>query len=116
MLAYTHSLSRGPRVHLTLARSRDREGIASLLSGAGLKGAELDAARLVRFDPRERCVISATGLIDGRQRIVGVGAIALGAGEPELLVVDPRLTEGLDDLLRRALLARVKQASRSRTA
>ena len=114
-LAYTHPLPRGPRVHLRLARARDGEGIASLLHEAGHKAEQLDVARLVRFDPRARCVICATGLVDGRECIVGVGAIALGEPEPELLVVDEARTEGLRELLRWALLRR-SDSSRARAA
>src|SRR5437764_15444393 len=115
-LAYTHPLPRGPRVHLRLARARDSEGIASLLRVAGHKAEQLDVARLVRFDPRGRCVICATGLVDGRERVVGVGAIALGEREPELVVVDETLTEGLRELLRWALLSRAQHSFRDRAA
>jgi hypothetical protein len=115
-LAYTHPLPRGPRVHLRLARARDSEGIAALLRDAGHKAEQLDVARLVRFDPRARCVICATGLADGRERVVGVGAIALGGREPELLVVDETLTEGLRELLRWALLSRAQRSSGARAA
>ena len=116
MLAYTHQLPRGPRVHLRLTRARDSEGVASLLRQAGHTAEDLEIARLVRFDPRARCVISACALVAGHERLVGVGAIALGEREPELLVVDDELTDGLRELLHWALLSRAQHSPYVRAA
>jgi hypothetical protein len=72
----------------------------------------------VRFDPRERCVICATALVQTRETIVGIGAIKLGKETPDgvLLVVDEELTGGLAELLQWALLSRARQSGRTRAA
>lgn len=70
----------------------------------------------MRFDPRRRVVICASALIESSETVVGVGAIGLGDREPELLVVDDQLTEGLDVLLRRALIGRSSAAANRRAA
>ena len=63
---------------------------------------------MVRYDPRRRLVICATTPLDGTEAIVGVGAIELDASElePDTIVVDDRLTDGLADLLAAALVGR----------
>ena len=84
-------------------------GIRELLRSQGRAAEELDVARLVRFDPRRRLVICATALVGSRESIVGIGAIGSRAGpadRPDTLVVDAEQTEGLDELLARALLGR----------
>jgi hypothetical protein len=69
--------------------------------------------RLVRYDPSQRAVICATAPLGGTELIVGVGAIDLrGDGEPETLVVDEALTEGLVDLLASALVGRARAHAR----
>lgn len=76
-------------------------------------------ARLVRFDPRRRLVICATALIGSRESVVGIGGIDIdpdGHGHPDILVVDDEQTEGLDQLLTRALVGRAAAAVRSRAA
>jgi hypothetical protein len=109
-------LSRGPRVTLRLARGRDLTGIRALLErrGGGLE--DLDVARLVRCDPRRRIVLCATALLGSAEVVVGVGAIDVGAGLPDLLVVDDALTEGLDQLLTHALIGRATAIARARAA
>ncbi len=76
-------------------------------------------ARLVRFDPRVRLVICATALIGSRESVVGVGALDLEPSretQPDPLVVDAEQTEGLDELLARALLGRAAAVARTRAA
>ncbi len=76
-------------------------------------------ARLIRFDPRRRLVICATALVGSREWIVGIGAIDLvapGEPHPDTVVVDAEQTEGLDELLTRALLGRASAIVRSRAA
>ena len=76
-------------------------------------------ARLIRFDPRRRLVICATALVGSREGIVGIGAIDLvtpGEPHPDAVVVDAEQTEGLDELLTRALLGRAAAVVRSRAA
>jgi hypothetical protein len=99
-------LPRGPRVRLRLAQIRDLRAISAFLAQRSESPEQLDLARLVRADPRERVAVCATALIGSRETVVGVGAIDVGATEPDLLVVDAELTDGLRELLEAALRRR----------
>lgn len=119
LLARYYVLPRGPRVCLRLARIRDLRGIQELFAGHGLAPDELELARLVRADPRRQVVICAVALVDGAETIVGVGAIDIDhmadrEPEPMLLLVDDRLTDGLEELLADALMGRAQALSRVR--
>jgi hypothetical protein len=109
LLDRSHALARGPRVRLRLAQARDAPAIRALLQRPGSDSGTVDIAPLVRFDPRRRVVICATALIGSAETIVGVGAIDLDAAEPDVVVVDEALTDGLGELLKRALGARAAE-------
>src|SRR4051794_8532578 len=111
LLARTYELPSGPRVRLRLARRSDLEGLRALLEQRGVDASTLALERLVRFDPRRRLVLCATAPIGGTEAIVGVGAIELEAPirEPDTVVVDERLTEGLAELLAAALVGRASR-------
>ncbi len=111
--AHSHSLPRGPRVRLRLARNRDAGAIAVLLADHG--PSQLDLARLVRADPRRRVTICATALLGAAETVVGVGSIEVGMAEPDLLAVDADLTGGLVPLLTDTLVRRA-QAIAARNA
>ncbi len=120
-MAHLYPLPRGPRVCLRMPRAAyaaDAAGIRALCERSGAQLCELELARLVRFDPRHRIVICATAILDGREAMVGIGAIELAGGveHPDTLVVDEGLTEGLDDLLHRALVGRAQALTRTRAA
>jgi hypothetical protein len=108
LLARTYELPAGPRVRLRLARRSDRRGLGELLEQRGIEPSPLELERLVRYDPRRRLSICATAPIAGTETVVGVGTIELAGpeAEPDTLVVDERLTEGLGELLRAALVSR----------
>jgi hypothetical protein len=108
LLSRTYQLPAGPRERLRLARRSDRAGLARLLEQRGIEPSTLQLERLVRYDPRRRLVICATTPLDGTEAIVGVGAIELDSSElePDTIVVDDRLTDGLADLLAAALVGR----------
>jgi len=117
LLARSYVLPRGPMVCLRLARVRDLPAIAQLLERQGIEPDELELARLVRFDPRRRIVICAAALIGCTDTIVGIGAIEVGnacSGQPDQLIVDTRLTDGLDELLARALIGRARALAAAR--
>ena len=84
-------------MRMRLARARDEASLRVLVTRSGAACTELDIARLVRFDPRERMVVCA--LLDTTDVVVGVGAIPLDSHRPELLVVDEQLGEELEELL-----------------
>jgi hypothetical protein len=105
LLARYHPLPRGPRVCLRLVRRRDLAAITDLYARQGLAVHPLSVARLVSFDLLAMLVLCATALVDGRETILGVGAIELARPtEPTLIVVDEAETEGLRELLSDALV------------
>jgi hypothetical protein len=107
LLGRYHTLPSGPRVCLRLIRPRDRDGVRELLEGQCGDASPLDVARLVYFDISERVVLCATALIDGSERLVGVGSIELsGHGEPvpSLVAADAELAADLSALLGDALV------------
>jgi hypothetical protein len=93
--------------------------IKALLERCGIVADELALARLVRVDPRERIVICAVALVGCAEEIVGIGAIDVDTQaqiEPSALIVDGRVTEGLDRLLASALIGRSQALARARAA
>lgn len=99
-------MPRGPRVRLRLAQIRDLRAIGEFLGAQGRDPDELEAARIAAFDPRRRVAICATALIGSTETVLGIGAIDVGASEPDVLVVDQTLTAGLDDLIASAVRSR----------
>jgi hypothetical protein len=96
-------------VRLRLARRSDLPGVRALLLQRDVAASELDVERLLRFDPSRRVVIAATAPLGGTETLVGVGAIDLAdADEPDTLVVDEQLTDGLGALLADALVQRAR--------
>ncbi len=99
-LTRTYPLPAGPRVRLRLARPADGAAVLALLAGRGVVADDLEVSRLLRFDPLRRVVLCAFAPVDGAETLVGIGAIDLADGaEPDTLVVDERLTDGLGELL-----------------
>lgn len=102
--ARTHALPGGTPVRLRLARRTDAASVAALLAGCGIEASELDVARLLTFDPAVRAVVCACAPVDGRETVVGIGAIDLDAdAEPDTLVAG---LAGLGTLLGAALRRR----------
>jgi hypothetical protein len=107
MLDRTYALE-GHRVRVRLARASDARAIAELAARRRLDVDPLEVARVTRFDPRHRLVISATALIGGRETFVGIAAADLDHGdpyEPDTLIFDECIA-GLGELLCEALAAR----------
>lgn len=116
MLSRSFELPAGPRVRLRMAHRTDLPAIQALLEQRDVGASELALSRLASYDPRERAVICAFAWIGGSETIVGVGASDLARGsEPDTLVVDERLTDGLGPLLSMALADR-RRAHRARRA
>jgi hypothetical protein len=101
MLGRSTTLPGGQRVRLRLARARNEASVRDLVARTGGAHSELDIARLVRFDPRERMVICA--LLDTTDMAVGVGAIRMDSDRPELLIADEQVGEALAQLLETSL-------------
>ena len=129
LLGQTFPLADGVSVRLRLAHFSDWPAIAQLMTheSVDVSPGAPDARRLVQFDPRRCYVLCACALIDSAERLVGVGAIDLtadGAGEPDLLIVDPELatttdpqvSEALTGLLWGALVGAAQAAARGRAA
>jgi hypothetical protein len=117
LLGRSYQLPDGPRIHLRLARRRDATGVSALLASDRSADDEPTSVReFVHFDPRYRAVACATALIDGSERVVGIGAITLGASEPDLVLVDAACRDALPDLLHRALVGRSRSSAELRAA
>jgi len=101
-----------PPVRLRLAGPSDRHAVAELLARRGVEAGELELRRLLAFDPARRHVLTAFAPLDGRDTLVGIGAIANGDDSPDVLVVDERLS-ALAVVLGRVLAerARVRRAA-----
>jgi hypothetical protein len=103
-------------VRLRLARPGDEPAIRALAGEHGTEPDSLSVQRLLRFD-RRRLVICATALVGGREVLVGVGAIELEPGaQPDSLLVDDQVTDGLGELLGAALSGRAQAVTRYRAA
>jgi hypothetical protein len=113
LLSRTYELPAGPRVRLRYARRSDLPGLRRLLEARDIEPSDVALNRLVRYEPSRRAVICACAQIGGTETIVGVGAIDLEDGaEPDTLVVEAALAEGLTDLLAAALLGRARAHAR----
>lgn len=111
LLGTSYPVRGGYRVRLRIARTSDASSIRGLLERLNLGPADLEVARLVQFDPRRRCVLCATALIDGSETLVGVGAVDLDgpvSGVPDTLIVDAPLADELPGLLTAALAGRAR--------
>ena len=112
-LRRTFPLADGPRVRLRLARRGDAAAVEALLAARGLAASEHEILRLLAYDPAERIVLCAFAPLGGADTLVGIGAIDLAAGaEPDTLVVDERLADGVGELLGGVLIARARVRSR----
>jgi hypothetical protein len=114
-ILHLEPLPSGGRVRLRLPHRTDAAGVLHLCARLGLDVGEVEAARLVRFDPRRQAVACAVTWEDGAERLVGLARMSYadGDGEPALLLADPAC-RGLDRLLARAL--RTQAAARARRA
>jgi hypothetical protein len=113
LLSRTYALPRGPRVRLRLARPGDGPAIGALAAEHGIEG---DCLEVGRFD-RRRLVICAMALVGAEEVFAGVGAIDLEpSAEPDLVLVDEELTDGLVELLTAALVGRAGALTRFRAA
>src|SRR5947199_9037143 len=101
-----------------MARSSDLLPIRALLAERHADR-ESELVPLVQFDPRRRCVICATALIDSTETLVGVGSIDLagdGLPQPDTLLVRGDHSEDIAELLAAALIARAAQSAQARAA
>ena len=109
----THRLAGGLRVRLRLARPGDEGPLAELLDRLGFAPSRAQLLELIRFDPHERAVICATGLVEGTERALGFGLIdTRGSRAPATVVADPAGGPELTQLIRGALLDRVSRPAR----
>ncbi len=106
LLNATTSLPDGSRLRLRLPHRADRQGVRALLTGLGLATDDLELVRALRFAPRERVVACATAFVGGTERVVAVGAIDLGAREPDMLIADESSAPGAGAALAYALRER----------
>jgi hypothetical protein len=112
-LTRTYALDSGPRVRLRLARRSDEPAVRALLAGRGVEATDLEIRRLLSFDVQRRVVLCAFAPLRGSETLVGIGAIDVADdAEPDTLVVDERLTDGLGELLGEVLAVRARARAR----
>jgi hypothetical protein len=118
LLARSYELAGRQRVVLRLARLGDLRGLEALCDRLGVSLGELELARLLRSNPRERLVICAMALKRSAEVVVGLGVIEIDHVErgPSLLLVDEDLSEGVGELLSDALTGRAHALTRARAA
>lgn len=111
-------LRSGVCVRLRLAHFSDIPAIAELIQQHAAPTIDLTAERLVQFDPRRRYVVCAMALIEGSERLVGVGAIDLAPVlvPPDVLIFDPSIGEQLPQVLDGALRGVAEANARARAA
>jgi hypothetical protein len=112
LLARTWSLDSGLRVRLRVARPRDAAAVSDLLARCGVEVSDLRVQRLVRPDPRREVTICAMAPLDGREELVGLGAVSFEDGDPHTVVCDARMDAGGADLIDAALRELVRRRSR----
>ena len=108
----------GVCVRLRLAHFSDVGAIAELIRRHGGPADDLRAEGFVQFDPRHRYVVCALALIDGSERLVGLGAIDLARApaEPDVLISDPVVGEELPRVLHQVLCAAAEASARGHAA
>ncbi len=112
MFNRTFALPAGPRVRIRLAARSDRSAVVRLLAERGVECSDFEVQRLLTFNPARRRVACALAPIDGRETLIGIGAIDLTPGaEVDTLVVDERLTEGLGEVLVDVLTTRAARVA-----
>jgi hypothetical protein len=102
----TTTLPDGTHVRVRLPQAADRAALRALHARLRLAAEELELARVLRFDPRERAVVCATAWLDGGPQVVGYAAIDRDAAEPDVLVADEDLAPGIGAVLAQALRRR----------
>ncbi len=113
LLSRTYQLPSGPRVRLRYAKRSDARPLRELLERRGVEHSELHLGRLLRYHPAHRAVLCASAQLAGSEQVVGVGAIDLSHdAEPDTLIVDDSLGEGLAELLAAALVGRARAHAR----
>lgn len=90
LLFRAHTLTSGLRVRVRLPQRGDVAGLLALHERAGSEITELQARRLLRYDPRSRAALCATAWVDGAERLVGFAAGAPGEGPAEMLADEAR--------------------------
>ena len=102
LLATSYEIEGDRRVRLRLARPSDVPLVTEFLAG-GSGGAPRELVRRFTFyDPRERVVLAATMLADGRERIVALGDAAF-TDLPEVVLDDELEDTALADLMTEAV-------------
>jgi hypothetical protein len=110
------TLPSGLRAHLRLPHGSDRAALRALHGRLGLVVDDLEVARLLRHDPRDRAAVVALAWTGEGHVLLGFAAGDVGAAGPDELLVDPAGGLGLAELLTAAVAERTGSARRPRVA
>lgn len=100
-----HTLPSGLRVRVRLPHRSDAVGLVALHERLGRPISELEARRILRFDPRTCVVVVATAWIGGAETLVGY-AIGAPRSTDATIVTDGARAAGVEASLRGALRER----------
>jgi RimJ/RimL family protein N-acetyltransferase len=129
MLSTTHELDDGSRARLRLTRPTDAALVRAFLEGLSEETrsrrflaptpevTDATVRHFTFYNPRERMMLAATMLIDGRERIVGLADaafLATGLAEIGVVVDDDAQGQGLGKLLSEAVASVALQRGASR--
>jgi hypothetical protein len=110
LLFRAHTLPGGTRVRVRLPHRTDLSELTALHARVAGPVGDLEARRMLRFDPRERATVVATAWIAGAERMVGFG-VAAPSAEPAPFLVDEEAAGGLGPVLRDALRERLSRVA-----
>jgi hypothetical protein len=101
-LSHTQPLPDGTRVRVRLPQARDRAGLVALHERLGAPLDDMQMARTLRFDPRERVSVCATVLHGVSETLVAYGHVERDGGA-SLIVADELFAPGVGDVVAAAL-------------
>ena len=106
LLFRVHTLPSGLRVRVRLPHRGDTAGLVALHERLDAPLSQLEARRLLRFDPRARAVVVATAWIDGCEEFVGYASGTVDEGLLTVLADEAR-APGVSATLRGGLRERL---------
>ena len=105
----SHTLPNGLLVRVRLPVSGDVRGLQRLLDRTAHEGDDLEARRLLRFDPRKRLALVAAVAPGAAELIVGyIAGDLLEGARPDILLADEILAPEVSELLADVLEGRVE--------
>ena len=100
------TLSSGTSIRVRLAHASDVPRLVELIERLGLEADDLELARALRVDPRDRVAMVAAALVDRSEELVGLALMHRFAEAPDLVLADEALAPGVLEALEAAVRGR----------